>query len=376
MMGADTPSTSGNDGDRNRRRDEHHEKIDRETAVPAAVVGVGLLGQRHCAAYAAHPRVRLALVCDQDEQRAQEVAARFGCDWTDRYEDVAAAVTNHTVRLASVATPDFAHAAPVRALLEAGADVLCEKPLTTNLAEARLLAETARRTGRVLSVNLSNRWRPPLLSIKEAFERGELGQPVQAYYRLSDTLHVPTAMLSWAARSGPHWFLFPHSYDLVRWWFGESGTEVYARGRREVLRAHGVDAWDAIQALVTFPSGAYATFETAWILPQSFPSVVDHSVAILGTTGRAQVDLNDQGWHISTGPTPDEPGHHQYGGWRSPRAIHGQAADAPPIHHFVDSVLAGRAPLVSAGDGVAAVAMIAAVERSLASGRPEAIEPP
>jgi predicted dehydrogenase len=341
----------------------------------AAVVGAGLLGQRHCAAYAAHPGVRLALVCDADPARAAAVAAAYGCAWTADVAGVAAAVAGGAVRLASVATPDFAHHAPVRALLDAGADVLCEKPLTTDLAQARDLLAAAERSGRTLSVNLSNRWRPPLLSVKEAFESGRLGRPVQAYYRLSDTIYVPTGMLSWAGRSGPHWFLFPHSYDLVRWWFGESATEVYARGRKELLAARGIDAWDAIQALVGFPSGAYATFETAWILPESFPSVVDHSLAVLGTAGRAQIDLNDMGWHFSTAPEGAAPGRHEYGGWRAPREIHGRAADAPPIHHFVDAVLAGRAPLVSGADGAAAVAMIEAVERSLASGRPEPVEP-
>ena len=162
------------------------------------------------------------------------------------------AVAGGAVRLASVATPDFAHHAPVRALLDAGADVLCEKPLTTDLAQARdLLAPPSVR--RTLSVNLSNRWRPPLFWVKEAFKSGRMGRPVQAYYRLSDTIHVPTGMLSWAGRSGPHWSLFPHSYDLVRWWFGKSANEVYARGRKELLAARGIDAWDAIQALVGFP---------------------------------------------------------------------------------------------------------------------------
>ncbi len=340
----------------------------------AAVVGAGLLGQRHCAAYDSHPAVRLALVCDADAARAEAVATAYGCAWTADVGEVAGAVSRGEVRLASVATPDFAHHAPVRALLDAGADVLCEKPLTTDLTEARDLLAAARAGGRTLSVNLSNRWRPPLLSLKEAFESGRMGRPVQAYYRLSDTVFVPTGMLAWAGRSGPHWFLFPHSYDLVRWWFGESATEVYARGRKELLAARGIDAWDAIQALVSFPSGAYATFETAWILPESFPSVVDHSLAVLGTQGRAQVDLNDMGWHFSTGAEGETPGRHEYGGWRSPREIHGRAADAPPIHHFVEAVLAGRPPLVSAEDGVAAVAMIAAVERSLASGRPEPVE--
>lgn len=349
--------------------------------VAAAVVGVGLLGQRHCVAYVTHPRVRLALVCDTNEERARAVAARFGCAWTRRYEDVAEAVSRGQVQIASVVTPDFAHTAPARALLEARAHVLCEKPLTTKLAEARELAATARRAGRTLSVNLSNRFRPQPLSIKEAFARGDLGRPVQAYYRLSDTIYVPTRMLAWSASSGPHWFLFPHSYDLVQWWFEERGAEVFALGRREVLRARGIDVWDAIQAMVRFPSGAYATFETAWILPESFPSVVDHCIAVLGTDGRVQADLNDPGWHFSTGPaaaTPDapgSPGRHQYGGgWHAPKEIHGRPVDAAPIHHFVDSVLAGTPPLVSADDGVAAVAMIEAVERSLASGRSEPIE--
>jgi predicted dehydrogenase len=341
---------------------------------PAAVVGVGLLGQRHCLAYHTHQATHLALVCDTNEARAQEVAREFGCAWTTRYEEVAEAGARGEVTLASVVTPDFAHAAPVTALLEAGVDVLCEKPLATSLVEARAMASTARSTGRTLSVNLPNRFRPQPLAIKEAFVSGDLGRPVQAYSRLSDTIFVPTGMLSWAARSGPHWFLYPHTYDMVRWWFEETGVEVFAMGRREVLRERGIDVWDSIQAMVRFPSGAYATFETAWILPESYPSVVDHFITVLGTNGYVQADLYDQGAYFSTGPRGDAPGIYQYGAGRAPKAIHGRPEGLAAMEHFIDRVLAGEPPLVSAEDGVAAVAMIEAVERSLATGKPEKIE--
>jgi hypothetical protein len=103
-----------------------------------------------------------------------------------------------------VATPDFAHAAPVLALLEAGADVQ-RQPLATRLDEARRMARVW-RVPATLCASLQ-----PLAPVAVVHQRGvreqEMGQPVQAYYRPSDTIHVPTGMLSRPAAGSP--FLFP-----------------------------------------------------------------------------------------------------------------------------------------------------------------------
>lgn len=120
-----------------------------------AVVGVGALGQHHARVYAGLPGVRLTGVFDADSGRAREVAARHLVKVFDRLEAVAAEAD-----AVSVAVPTIDHHAIARALLEAGRDVLVEKPITTTLEQAEDLIEVARRQGAVLQVGHIERFNP------------------------------------------------------------------------------------------------------------------------------------------------------------------------------------------------------------------------
>src|SRR4030095_746501 len=135
------------------------------------------------------------------------------------------------------------------AMLGGGKHVLVEKPLATSVGEARAMIDAADRGVPKLMVDLHARWQPLFMGAKGYVERGELGAPVMAYARLSDTIHVPTEMLNWGGQSGPEWFLFPHTMDVVRWLFGRDPIEVYAKGYRGVLESRGIECWDAIQAM-------------------------------------------------------------------------------------------------------------------------------
>jgi predicted dehydrogenase len=327
----------------------------------AAVIGVGLIGEQHAAAHADYPRSALTLVCDANEERARAVAERFGCAFTTRMEDVAAA----DIDVVSVATPDFAHFAPVMAMLRTGKHVLVEKPLATDLAEAEQMVETARANGVHLAVNLGNRWNPNYLSMRAALRAGEIGEPLMAYSRLSDTIWVPTRMISWGSKSGPEWFLFAHSMDLVHWMLDQQPREVYALGVKRVLAARGIDAYDAIQAMVRFES-TFATFETSWVLPESWPDIVENELTINGDRGRMKLDATQHGFELSS----DVAGRHLF-----TRPSRWTEYRLPPfwwetLRNLVDCVLDGGTPAITGEAGLVSIRMIAAVERSIREHQP------
>jgi predicted dehydrogenase len=332
--------------------------------VRAAVIGVGLIGEQHAAAYRAYSRSSLALVCDANEERARAAADRFGCAFTTRIEDVA----ESEVDVVSVATPDFAHFDPVMAMLRAGKHVLVEKPLATTLAEAEQMVETARERGVHLAVNLGNRWNPNYLSMRDALRAGEIGEPLMVYSRLSDTIWVPTRMLSWGSKSGPEWFLFAHSMDLVQWMLDQRPREVYALGIKRVLAARGIDAYDAIQAMVRFDS-TFATFETSWVLPESWPDIVENELTINGERGRMKLDAAQHGFELSS----DVAGRHLF-----TRPSRWTEYRLPPVwwetlRKLVDAVLDGGAPAITGESSLVSIRMIDAVERSIAEGKPISI---
>jgi predicted dehydrogenase len=336
-----------------------------EEPLPVGVVGLGIWGQNHPLVYDDYHRSTVAVVCDRDAERARTIAEKYRCDYTTDVDELASS----DVSTFSVATPDHTHFAPVSTLLKAGKNVLVEKPLTTDLDEAKELTRLAEASSGLSMVDYHLRWDPQWIMVKESVERGEVGDPLMGYIRLSDAIDVAENWLSWAGRSGPHWFLFPHTMDLMCWIVGQPPRRVFASGRRGVLAAKGVDTWDCIQALVEFDR-CQVTFETSWVVPNANPSVTDCHMTFYGSTGKIEYDQDYSGISFTTDkysyPWVPLGAKDRYG-----RLDHYMYA---PMRYFVDCVLDGREPECPFSDGLTGVAMIHAVLRSLESGQPVSMD--
>jgi predicted dehydrogenase len=336
------------------------------TVPKVAVVGLGIWGTNHALAYADYDRCELALVCDADRERARATGENLGVAWTDDVAEVAASDVDGV----SIATPDHLHAAVTMQMLDAGHNVFLEKPLATSLEEARRLAAAAAASGRIAIVDFQNRWNPAFMGIKESVAKGEIGAPVMGYVRLSDSITVAESWLTWAGKSGPEWFLFPHTIDIVRWIIEQEPVSVYALGKRGILSGRGIDCWDAIQALVQFES-CFVTFETSWVVPAGSPSVVDSRFVLYGESGKVDYDWAYNGltfvrdrveypW-IPIG-TRDRYGHLTHFVYE-------------PMRHFVDCLAGTAVPEASFDDGLRNVVVIDAIRRSLAEKRPIELAP-
>jgi len=126
----------------------------------AAVVGVGYLGRFHALKYAPLPDVDLVAVVDVDPDRCRAVATEVGAEPLFDHRALAGRVD-----CVSVSVNTQHHFAVARDLLEAGIDVLVEKPLTTTVAEGQALVELAVRGQRVLQVGHLERFNPAMLAI-------------------------------------------------------------------------------------------------------------------------------------------------------------------------------------------------------------------
>jgi predicted dehydrogenase len=130
--------------------------------INVAVVGVGAFGRNHARVYHQLAKeggaVRLVGVVDPDTARADAVASEFGCRGFGSIEQL---ITTHSeVQAASVAVPTIHHLSTASQLMEAGIDVLIEKPLATTLAEADELVRLAQRLGRIGQVGHLERFNP------------------------------------------------------------------------------------------------------------------------------------------------------------------------------------------------------------------------
>ena len=135
-----------------------------EKPIRAAVIGVGAFGRNHARVYRELAQqdgpdrinVELAGIVDADAARAAEVAKEYG---TSAFASVKELVQSG-VQAASIAVPTVEHLKVARELMEAGVDVLVEKPLASSLEEADELIRIAQRTGRVAQVGHLERFNP------------------------------------------------------------------------------------------------------------------------------------------------------------------------------------------------------------------------
>lgn len=335
--------------------------------LKVAVVGLGIWGQNHALSFADYHRSELVAVCDLNEVRAGEIASQYHCKALTDYRAIA---QDPDITAVSIATPDPRHFEVTMAMLKAGKHVFLEKPFVTRVDEGVELVKQAQASGVQAMVDFQLRWNPSYQIIKEEVTSGNLGEPVMGYIRLSDAIEVALNWLPWAAESGPQWFLMPHIADLMYWFFGTVPESVYALGHRGVLKEQGVDTFDAIQSVLRFPNGGFATLETSWIVPNGTASVTDCQMALYGTKGRIEFDQDYSGLTITDAKKVSYP-------WVpvGRKNIFGRLDSYiyEPMRTFVDCVLEGQDVPSPFSEGLINTAIIEASLRSIQSGAPEPV---
>lgn len=124
-----------------------------------AVIGAGYLGNFHSEKYAQHPSAQLVSVVDIQEERAKDIAAKYHTSHTADYKTL---LRDKSVDAVSIVTPTDTHYEIARAFLEAGVDVLIEKPITHKTWQAEELVGLARAEGRILQVGHLERFNPAI----------------------------------------------------------------------------------------------------------------------------------------------------------------------------------------------------------------------
>jgi predicted dehydrogenase len=131
-----------------------------EKEIRIGVVGLGHLGNYHLQKYAKLPHNRIVGVMDTDRARALKVAGEFHCEAFRRHRDLIGKID-----AASIAVPTGSHYAIARDFLEAGIDVLLEKPIAATREEAAQLVKIARAKKRILQIGFVERFNPAIVAL-------------------------------------------------------------------------------------------------------------------------------------------------------------------------------------------------------------------
>ena len=246
--------------------------------MKVCVIGMGPIGHIHAQIYQAIPEITLVGVCDLIEDRARLGGSKYGVDW---YLSAAAMLDELKPDLVSVATGGYEYASdhyqPTLQALEAGAHVLCEKPICNDLVKAEEMVRTARERGLCLAVDLNHRFTPAARTAKSWQEEGRIG----------DLLFIN--MNLWIGKFGSFESEFyhlkalnPHSVDIVRY-FGGDVAEVQCFA----MKAPGRDLYSTQSMNLRFANGAVGHITSSYDIERGHPM---ERCEVAGTAGRLLVD--------------------------------------------------------------------------------------
>lgn len=336
-------------------------------AVKLAIIGTGIMGQNAINVWKRHPEVEIVAVCDRDEKVLQTVCKEHNIkQW---FTDHKKLLDQANIDAVHINTPDWAHRDPVIDSLSAGKHVLVEKPMTTDVAEADEIVTMVKKTGLKCQVSFNHRWLSVYHKVFSDIKKGSIGEPLLGFAKKNNPILVPTEWLPWASKSTSAWFLSSHDIDLMCWWINSEGAEVYASGAKKVLKARGIDTYDAIQAQVRFQNGFFATFESAWIYSNKSPYLPDSYMEVIGAEGHVFIDRKAESIEMATKDTYTYPrtllNYQVFDRW--------QGALPACMDSFIGSIKENREPYVTAVDGRRVTAILDAIHRSLKSGKAEQV---
>ncbi|WP_106401401.1 Gfo/Idh/MocA family protein [Actinocorallia populi] len=142
-----------------------------------------------------------------------------------------------------VATVDAAHARYVIAALDAGKDVICEKPLCTTAEDCAAIVEAAERSTGRLVVTFNYRYSPRNSTVRRLIAEGAIGDVTSVHFEwVLDTIHGADYFRRWhrdkASSGGLLVHKSTHHFDLANWWLDDTARSVYAQA---ALRFYGAD---------------------------------------------------------------------------------------------------------------------------------------
>ncbi|TNB74534.1 dehydrogenase [Arthrobacter sp. BB-1] len=332
--------------------------------VALGLVGVGRIGVMHAQNIAAlnevlNPKginVTLRLT-DVAEEHARSVAAGLGAEYHSSVDALLASRIDGLV----VATGTATHPELIKAGVDAGIPVFCEKPVAMNVADALPVLDYIRDNNGVVQIGHQRRFDAGYLEARRAYQAGELGWIHSLRAVTCDMAPPPVEFL--ATSGGLFRDCSVHDFDILRWLTGREIVEVYAKGSNNGDPAIGeVGDVDTALALVTFDDGTVGTVSATRYNGAGH----DVRLEIQGSSRSLMVGLDEK-----TAMASAEPGVVFHSG--EPHRTFAERFDQAyrsEMAAFVELVLGERDNPCTPEDAVAASRVADAAQESLASGLP------
>jgi predicted dehydrogenase len=247
----------------------------------AGIIGLGV-GKAHAKGYLGNHGAALVALCDTDEVRLNELGNQFGVAPEYRFTDYKKMLADANLDLVSVCLPNYLHAEVSVAALDAGVNVLCEKPMAPTVPQAQEMLAAAGRNKRQIMIAYNYRYRADTQWIRRLISAGHLGSIYHVYAAWRRETGIPGS--GWfgnkqMAGGGALIDLGVHVLDLTMWLLGFPGVLTVSGDTHSVFGPRGMKMWgrrpgqgteapfdvdDGAVGFIRFANGANAVLEATW----------------------------------------------------------------------------------------------------------------
>ncbi|KKE79122.1 gfo/Idh/MocA family oxidoreductase [Bacilli bacterium] len=318
------------------------------TKICVAVIGCGSIAKhRHLIEYNNNPHVEIVAVSDINEARVKETAEKYHAKAYTSYE---ALLESENIDAVSVCLPNYLHAPVSIAALNAGAHVLCEKPMATSREEAEQMIEAAERNNKKLMIGHNQRFVSSHQKARKLIEQGEIGKIYS--FRTSFGHGGPEG---WSADGADSWFfkkdqafigamgdLGVHKADLLRYLLGEEFVEVGAFVETNAKENINVD--DNATLILKSTSGIVGTLAASW----AYTAKEDNSTILYGEKATLRLE-DDPEYSLIVQYNNGEVVKYELDGIQSNED--GGQTTSHTIDHFIESILHDTNPLIDGEEG-------------------------
>ena len=326
--------------------------------IGLGLVGCGRWGLNYLHAFSEIEGCRVIAACDLDPNRLSEAESRQ--PGIAKADDLSILLANPAVDAVIVATDASRHAAVVAEALRAGKDCLVEKPMTTDVGQARHLHNLARTSGRLLMVGHVFRFNPGINYLQRLIGSHSLGD--LEYLTFTRTNLGPI-------RSDVNvvWDLVAHDVSILLHFLNQAPAWVSAQGASFLSK----QCEDIAFATLGFPDGVTANIRASWLDPRKV-----REITVVGTQKMAFFDdlQPTEPVRIYDKGALREPAYQSFGEFKlvtrtgdvTIPAIPGSEPLKNQCQHFVDCVRTRRQPVSDASDGLRVVEVLTAINQSIA----------
>lgn len=312
----------------------------------------------------------LGNICDLNQELCKERCREFKIDkYTTSYQEM---LSDKTIDVIGIYTPDQLHATHIKMALEAGKHVICTKPLMVNLDEGKSILEVQERTGKIVFVGQSSRYFEPARKQREDFEAGKHGEltHVEAHYISDSRWFLEKA---WSHQKGFSWMynFMIHAVDLAVWYLPDI-EEVYGIGTvSENTKAYGLNVPDTLNFLLRDKNGKCARITGCYATP-TLGSAVEQSISctLRGTKGISRAGYPKLKYYTNFTPVQKTAQLHEFQElheyfFRFENESHHAGEYQNYIEHFAKAVRNNQHPKPDLKEGLRTLAVMEAMELSM-----------